>query len=71
MSFLLDNDSQMLYNKNMIYVKSRRKGNLNADWIVDQVYADGLPGWEERQKQFIDNAENREDSEYEYKVEVK
>ena len=71
MNFLLDNGHEMMYNKNMILVKSRRKDDPNAEWNVDQIYADGLPGGKEREEQIINNTSNRKDYEYEYKVEVK
>ena len=71
MNFLLDNGHEMMYNKNMILVKSRRKDDPNAEWNVDQIYADGLPGGKEREEQIINNTNNRKDYEYEYKVEVK
>ena len=61
----------MMYNENMILVKSRRKDDPNAEWNVDQIYADGLPGGKEREEQIINNTNNRKDYEYEYKVEVK
>ena len=71
MNFLLDNGHKMMYNENMILVKSRRKDDPNAEWNVDQIYADGLPGGKEREEQIINNTNNRKDYEYEYKVEVK
>jgi|TARA_B110000971_G_scaffold191560_1_gene203259 hypothetical protein len=71
MNFLLDNGHEMMYNENMILVKSRRKDDPNAEWNVDQIYADGLPGGKEREEQIINNTNNRKDYEYEYKVEVK
>jgi hypothetical protein len=71
MNFLLDNGHEMMYNKNMILVKSKRKDDPNAEWNVDQIYADGLPGGKEREEQIINNTNNRKDYEYEYKVEVK
>jgi hypothetical protein len=71
MNFLLDNGHEMMYNENMILVKSRRKNDPNAEWNVDQIYADGLPGGKEREEQIINNTNNRKDYEYEYKVEVK
>jgi hypothetical protein len=71
MNFLLDNGHEMMYNENMILVKSKRKDDPNAEWNVDQIYADGLPGGKEREEQIINNTKNRKDYEYEYKVEVK
>jgi|TARA_B110000914_G_scaffold216642_1_gene221849 hypothetical protein len=71
MNFLLDNGHEMMYNENMILVKSKRKDDPNAEWNVDQIYADGLPGGKEREEQIINNTNNRKDYEYEYKVEVK
>ena len=71
MNLLLDNGHEMMYNENMILVKSRRKDDPNAEWNVDQIYADGLPGGKEREEQIINNTNNRKDYEYEYKVEVK
>ena len=68
---MLDNGHEMMYNENMILVKSRRKDDPNAEWNVDQIYADGLPGGKEREEQIINNTNNRKDYEYEYKVEVK
>ena len=71
MNFLLDNGHEMMYNENMILVKSKKKDDPNAEWNVDQIYADGLPGGKEREEQIINNTNNRKDYEYEYKVEVK
>ena len=49
MNFLLDNGHEMMYNENIIRLKSKRKDDPNAEWNVDQIYADGLPGGKERE----------------------
>ena len=52
-----------MYNENIILVKSKRKDEPKAELNVDQIYSEGLPGGEEREKKIINNIKNRQDKE--------
>ena len=58
----------------MITIEKRhsreRYKDANDDWSFDTIYSDGMEGGEQREKDYADYMETKDDGVYEYKLTV-
>ena len=58
----------------MITIEKRhsreRYKDANDDWSFDTIYSDGMEGGEQREKDYADYMETKDDGVYEYKITV-
>ena len=58
----------------MITIEKRhsreRYKDANDDWSFDTIYSDGMEGGEQREKDYADYMETKDDGVYEYKITI-